>query len=447
MRFSEPLYLLLLFPVFAALFFFSRGMRGVARPRKRLAIGIRAVILILLVLALAGLQTVRANRGIATIYVLDRSASMDVRAADAATEFVRRAQQNLGPNDSAGLIVFGKEPVIDTSVGSLRTPGKIYANPDPSESDLAAAIRLASASFGEGTARRIVLLTDGNETTGDAAQAAEVAATDGIQIDVARLADEEKNLREVTLQEMILPGEVNRGEPFEIKVIAETTAPTEGVLRLDRDGVPVSRTPVRLSQGTNSLVISQPAEPKPGFYRYRAVLETPDGADRDPRNNVGMGFVQARGKPRILILEGQAGTGTALERALKVQGLDVTRGGAERLPTRVEDLQEFDAVFLSDFPAQNFTDRQMRMVASAVRETGVGFGMIGGENSFLPGGYYETPIADVLPVDLNIRQRKAFPSTTILIVADTSGSMGVIEDGQFRKSKSPPPPPLRDGSK
>jgi hypothetical protein len=58
--------------------------------------------------------------------------------------------------------------------------------------------------------------------------------------------------------------------------------------------------------------------------------------------------------------------------------------------------------------------------------------MIGGENSFLPGGWYGTPIAEALPVDMNIRQRKSFPSTSILILIDASGSMGMEEDGMTK---------------
>lgn len=429
MAFSHPLYLLLLFPTLLALWVFSRGMHGMTRLRKRLSIALRAIILLLLVFALAGFQTVRSNRGMTTIFLLDHSASINSEATGEAQAFIRKALQLLGPNDRAGLIVFGKDPVIDVNVGSLRTLGKIYANPDSSGTDIAAAIRLASASFGEGTARRIVLLSDGNETVGDVAQAAEVAATDGIQVDVVRLSKGERDVREAILHEIILPSEVSRSETFEVRVIAESTVPTEAVLRLDRDGVPVARVPVHLSKGTNSLVVSQPAEAKPGFYRYRAVLETPASNDKDSRNNVGIGYVSVRGKPRVLLLEGSPSAGVALERALKVYDLEVVRGGLEKLPSRAEDLQGFDAVLLSDFPAQNFTDRQMKLIASGVRESGIGFGMVGGENSFLPGGYYETPIADILPVDLNIRQRKSYPSTTIAIVIDASGSMGMIEDG------------------
>lgn len=429
MTFSQPLYLLLSLPAFATLFVFSRRLHGMARRRKQFAIALRSLILLLLLCAIAGLQATRPNKGMTTIFVLDRSASMNAQAQEAAKTYIQRSLQALGQDDRAGLIVFGKEPVIDVNIGSLRSLGKIYASPDNSMTDIAAAIRLASASFGEGTARRIVLLSDGNETAGDVISSAEAVALDGVQIDRVALNGGERNLHEVALREVVVPGEARQDEPFEARVIVESTHAASAILRLDRDGVPVARTPVALAQGTNSLVISQKAEKKPGFYRYRAVLEVSQQDDANPRNNAGIGFVSVRGKPRVLILEGKPDSGAALERALKIYSLDVTRSGVEGAPTKPEDLQGYDALYLADFPAQFLTDNQMRLIASAVRDSGVGFGMIGGENSFLPGGYYGTPLADVLPVDLNIRQRKTFPSATIVIVADTSGSMGMIEDG------------------
>jgi hypothetical protein len=49
--------------------------------------------------------------------------------------------------------------------------------------------------------------------------------------------------------------------------------------------------------------------------------------------------------------------------------------------------------------------------------------MIGGENSFGAGGYFKTPVADVLPVSLDVRKKKHFPSLALAIVIDKSGSM------------------------
>lgn len=427
MSFSEPLYLLLLIPALAWLFWVGRRMHGMTRARKRAAIAIRAIVLVLLIMALAGLQSVRPNKGVATIFVLDHSASMKPAFVSAAQAFIAKSLDALGPDDQAGLVVFGKNPVIDVNTGSLRSLGKIYANPNPSSTNIAAAIRLASAAFGSGTAKRLVLLTDGNETDGDAEEAAEVAATDGIQIDYVKPLAAGGRQDEVVVDDLVLPNAITKGAPFDVRITAEATAATSGTLRLDRDGIPVAEVPVHLTSGTNSLVISQTAG-QPGFYRYRAVL-TAD-RDTDARNNIGMGFLSVHGKPRVLLLAGMPSTGQALADALKAHDLEVKLAGPEALPTRPEDLQGYDSIILSDFPAEMMTPQQMTLIAGAVRDTGIGFGMIGGENSFLPGGYYETPIADALPVDLNVRQRKTFPSTTIVIVMDTSGSMGMIEDGQ-----------------
>jgi uncharacterized membrane protein len=104
-------------------------------------------------------------------------------------------------------------------------------------------------------------------------------------------------------------------------------------------------------------------------------------------------------------------------------------GGPANIPTKPEELQVYDALILNDINAMNFTDAQMLLCQAAVRDSGVGLAMVGGEDSFLPGGYYGTKIAEALPVDLNIRQRKTFPSTSICIMADASGSMGMEEDG------------------
>jgi uncharacterized membrane protein len=401
-------------------------MHGMPRGRRKSALAIRTIVILLVVLALAGLQSVRPNSGVSTVFVLDRSASMQTAQTVATEQFVSKALEGRGTNDSAGLIVLGKYPVIDTETGHLRSLGQIYASAEPSSTDIAAAIRLASATFPEGSAKRIVLLSDGNETTGDAAEAAQAAAAAGIEIDVVPPARAPGARNEVVVQTVDAPGEITKGQPFELHVVAQATGHASGTLHIDRDGAPVAAVPVSLSPGSNVLTVGQTVG-APGFYRYRATLDVDN--DTDTRNNTGIAFANVRGRPRILLVEGKKGSGAALEGAIKLHDLDITRTGIEGLPTCPEQLQNYDSLILSDYPAQGLTNAQMTMIAAAVRDSGMGFGMVGGENSFLPGGYYETPIADVLPVDMNIRQRKVFPSTCIEIIVDASGSMGMMEDG------------------
>jgi Ca-activated chloride channel family protein len=427
MTFSQPIYLLLIIPILAWTVWLGLRMRGSVPARRITAIAVRSAVLLLLVFALAGLQAVRQNHGIATVFVLDRSASMSGSETANAEHFVGKALEAQGPSDESGLIVFGKDPVIDTETGGLKTLDRIYAAPDPSATDIAAAIRLATATMPEGMAKRIVVLSDGNETSGDATDAADAASADGIQIDAAPIFTGERQRSEVLVKNIDGPAEVTKGEPFELRVIAQSTGPSNGVLHVDRNGVPTAAIPVELNKGPNVIAVSQTVE-APGFYRYRATLDVNN--DTDPRNNIGMTYVSVRGRPRVLLIEEQPGTAEALETALKPHDIDVVRTDPGGIPTKASDLQSYDALILSDVDAEDITDSQMTMIQSAVRDSGLGFGMIGGDHSFLPGGYYETPIADILPVDLNIRQRKTFPSTCIEIVVDASGSMSMPEDGQ-----------------
>jgi uncharacterized membrane protein len=424
MRFVAPIYLLLLVPLAAGLWLSFRHVHGMARGRKRFAFAVRFLLASLLILALAGPEARRRNEGLTTIFLLDRSDSVSDVEKARSQEFVDRAVRAMGPKDLVGVVAFGKDALVDAAPGGKRALGKVASAVDGSASDLAAAIRLATASFPEGRRRRIVVLSDGNETLGDAAEAAEVAATEGIPIDHVPLGIEDRR-GEAAVVGLEAPNEVRADQPFDVRVQIESTVAQDGTLQIDRDGVIVSTLPVRLEQGRNAIVVPEKLS-DPGFHRYRATLAT--GKDRDSRNNIGAGFVAVKGKPRLLVLQ-QSLKDRSLAQALQRNGISVDLGGPGSAPTRPETLQKYDAVILNDFAAASLTDQQMRMMQSAIRDSGVGFAMVGGENSFLPGGYYGTPIAEALPVDLNIRQRKVFPSASILIIIDCSGSMGAMEDG------------------
>ncbi len=425
MLFTHPFYLLLLIPVLGGLIFSFRHVGGMMRFRKRFAFGLRFLLASSLILALAGPESRRPNEGLCTLFLLDRSDSISDRDRVRQTEFVNKALKSMGPNDVAGVIAFGKDAAVEASPGRFGNVDRILTVVEGSSSDLAAAVRLATASFPDGKARRIVLLSDGNETSGDAAEAASVAATDGIPIDTVVLGDQPRE-GEAAVVHTELPSEIALDQPFSIKVTVEATIRAAAELALDRDGVTIKKYPVTLAPGRNTYVLSDTLKDV-GFHRYRVTLATTN--DRDNRNNVGMGFIAVRGKPRVLVVQGNPAR-TELVNALREQNLAVDLRGPGGVPVRPEEFQAYDVVVLNDLNAQGVTPQQQKLIQSSVRDSGVGFAMVGGEDSFLPGGWYGSPVAETLPVDLDIRQRKSFPSTTILIICDTSGSMGMIEDGQ-----------------
>jgi len=410
--------------VIAGLIFSYRHVHGMAKGRKLFAFAVRFLLAGLLVFALAGPEALRPNSGLCTMFLLDRSDSVSDADKARAERFVDQALKQLGPTQLAGVIAFGRDAVIDAAPGGRRDLGRVLSHVDASATDLAGAIRLASASFPDGKARRIVVLTDGNETSGDAMEAATVASSDGIPIDYVQLGNDKK-IAEVSVLDLQAPAEMRSDQPFDVRVIVDSTKEQDALLSLDRDGSLVKQVFVHLNEGQTALVVSDKVTGT-GFHRYRATIHAQE--DHDDRNNVGMGFVAVKGKPKLLVLQDQTNA-SPLVQALRKSGIDVDLGGPGSLPVRPEEFQGYDGIIFNDFNAASIQPLQMKLVQAAVRDSGIGFAMIGGDSSFLPGGFYGTPIADILPVDLNIRQRKTFPSTSICIMIDVSGSMGMIEDG------------------
>ena len=74
-------------------------------------------------------------------------------------------------------------------------------------------------------------------------------------------------------------------------------------------------------------------------------------------------------------------------------------------PVSEKDLYRFSAIIFGDIEAGHFSLGQLEMIEKFVRKRGGGFLMLGGLNSFAEGDYWNTPIADLLPVEINPKRR------------------------------------------
>jgi len=71
----------------------------------------------------------------------------------------------------------------------------------------------------------------------------------------------------------------------------------------------------------------------------------------------------------------------------------------------------------------------MAALQAYVRDLGGGLTAVGGPDSFGMGGYFGTPLEETLPVDMQIQDEQRFPSVSLVLVIDRSGSMATEEDG------------------
>ena len=163
--FAQPTLLLglLLVPLVVWL-----GLRTLPRTRRSLLIiALRSVALLSLVLALAGAALGVPKRDLSVVFLVDASDSLGSGGRAAAVDWVRRAHGEAGGADKAGVVMFGKEPLVEKDVAAAGELGDVLSRPDATATDIGAAVRLALALFPEGAQKRIVLVSDGNDTSGD----------------------------------------------------------------------------------------------------------------------------------------------------------------------------------------------------------------------------------------------------------------------------------------
>ena len=89
------------------------------------------------------------------------------------------------------------------------------------------------------------------------------------------------------------------------------------------------------------------------------------------------------------------------------------------LPRDALSLLPYDAIIWVNAGADLFDPVQFKAVHDAVKDLGIGFLMVGGRNSFGPGGYRRTTIEDVLPVSMDVTKKKILPKGALAIVLHT----------------------------
>ncbi len=392
------------------------------------AAGVRLAVLALIALGLVGVGLTRTTDQLTVFFLMDASDSVSLDNRAKARQYVAEAVKGADTRDRFGVVTFGGTPGLEVAAGNGPLPEKPPVAADSRATDISAAIKLALAAFPREGAKRIVLLSDGNENRGSAREAARRAKAEGVDIHVVPLQTERAG--EVLVERLAVPSEVKLGESFLVRVVAWSAREAGGRLSLFRDGEFVGVQLVKLQPGKNVFSYQQSLD-QPGFHVFQARLESPD--DVIEENNRGVGLVAARGRPTVLYVEKDRDQGANLLNALRAQNLQVEMVGPEALPTTMAGLSKYDTVILSNISALRMSKPQMELIRNYVRDQGGGLLMLGGEESFGVGGFYRTPIEEALPVTMEARQKVEIPSLAVVLVIDRSGSMETSVDSRFSK--------------
>ena len=416
---EQPWILLVLVALIAASVVVARRSdAGQPREIARITLGLRILLLTLLCLALGGLSLVHRGEGLTVVVLRDHSASVPVAETDRI--IAQLAQQKPArDHDQIGLISFGRDAVEEMLPQNKELEPSGAIRTDREGTDLAEAFRLADSMFTGARAsggRRVVLVSDGNATEGDTLLAARNLAAAGAVIDVIPIRYSYE--REAMVEQLRVPSDVHPEEPYLVEAVIDTELPGEGVVQLYENDELIEERTVDFAAGKNRVEFPR-VQVDRGRYTYRLQLLPGDGRDTLPGNNVGYGFTQVRGEPRILFVAKDLELQRPLLDSLASSRLACEVIGPDQVSTRPQDYLSYSAIVLADVSAYDIGPDAMEAIHGVVRNIGVGLLMIGSPDTFGAGGYRGTPIERALPVEMDVRQRKSIPNGALAIVLHT----------------------------
>ncbi len=426
--FQSPgyLWLLLLLPYFLWLGWPDRGKQHFGEYA---ALFFRGVLIVCLILGLAEFTIRIPNDHLSVLYLLDVSDSIQKTQQQAAVNLIQQSIKAKPADDLAGLIVFGKNALVETPLSATPEVDAIQSVPGTSQTDIGEAMNLAQALFPSDTAKRIVLLSDGKNNQGSMHAAIQVAITNGIdlmQIPIGSTAS-----ADAAITDLQLPSRLSPGKRFDLTFTIYSSISQPALVRVLTGGIVVSEQDLLLSEGEQSYTLSLVSD-QTGVNEFEVQLINAN--DSVIQNNRLSGVTYVTGPPRVLVVSVPAGgiypngetrpdEADALIGVLESSNFEYDLVRPENLPLEPGELAHYNAVILIDVPGRDLSQLQMRTLQSYVRDLGGGLVTIGGLTSYGVGGYYDTPLAEALPINMQNQDEVRHSTLALVFVIDRSNSM------------------------
>ena len=417
---SDWLWLLLLAPLVTLIGYAVGRKRGLRSP----SIWLRTAAMALLILALAQPLWSTGAASPATVLVVDRSQSLSSDTSTSVVDWLNSALGSAGSNDRAAIVTFGGNAVVDqpaSDANGMTFDSATDEQVDTDTTDIAGALAIARV-LPVGNTRRIVLVSDGAENSGAALEQASQASSEDTPIDV--LPVDGIGSRDLRIDGVTAPDKIWLGESMTVQANVVSSEAGSGTVSLMSGDTVLDSKDADFKTGLNTYTFTID-NLDPGFHQLEVVVDPGSTNDAYPENNSQPLGVVVRDAPHLLFVSQEGADNSFLIDKLQGMGMRITSALPTDIPERLSELSEYDAIVLDNIPATDLTVGQIAALQQVTREFGRGLIVIGGTSSYGPGGYANTPLEDVLPVDVKVTEGKERQRVALLLVIDKSGSMAV----------------------
>lgn len=282
--------------------------------------------------------------------------------------------------------------------------------------DLAAALGVASAAVPVGARGTVHVWTDGRHDGPKLAGVAQELQSRGLGVVVHEQA---AAVPPVALLAVEHPPQVAPGEAFRLtaRVRADRRQPLRLEVLAGERLVGASEFVADAGAAAHAVDVVVPGQ-GPVELAVRLVGDGLDAAAVHERSAVLVGAPL-----RVLHLAADASRREALAASLRPHGVD-TYAPSDANQALVDDERFWScgAVLIDDLPAAAWAANH-GLVRAGVLD-GRGLVLAGTYHNLGPGGYASSPLAELLPVRMPQREERRDPSVSLVLIVDTSGSMG-----------------------
>jgi len=390
--FDRPLLLLLLF---AAPLAAAAGLSSArcAKPWAGLisaALRVGALVALVFVLAGFGIRARIPATRVEVVALLDDSLSIAPDQRDWMRARVRALARRMSSRDRLGVLSFGRDVRMRAPLGDPRVADLAGNDADGRATDLAGALTAAAGLFSADSEKRVLLLTDGNETAGDVMLEAPAIAQDSIRVfpDAAPPSSDSR----ASLVAFSAPETVRVGQRFamELEMESEAARPAQVTLQLLDDGKPVGGETVTLKSGLNRFELPYRIG-NPGAHLMTARISAGPLVVVNPQAEHA---ITASPAPKVLIV----GTSPpeTLMAALRLRNYTIDIASPRGLPENPQAYLAYQAIFLADVSSANLSSSAASALGRYVSDLGGGLIVIG--ETLRDEHFASTPIEKTLPI-------------------------------------------------
>lgn len=398
--FVSPWLLFLIIPALGAIWavFLIGKRRHSCTVNRVISSVLQSAVAVLLIFALSGIYFYAENSSAQNelVILVDRSFTTGEQKPQM-DEYIRELLEENGGRCRTAIVLFGYDRKVALEMGDYGAEEAFEKYSAASETepaddcatDIAGAVRLAWNPGGGNnlitnpSSAKILILSDGLQTDGDAVNAIKLAVRDGIQVDVAfyaAKAAEDASVTGITFPERNL----RAGDEFDFTVNVYSAYEKSAVITVedvDENGRTDRKSAeVELKTGAQSFAVPYSFA---SDGNHEIIFTLVSGGDEVPQNNVYYTFYDVAESNLMLIIEKFGGESekfraSAAESAENLNTKINTVTIENALSMTARDLEKFSEIVLYNISESDMTEDFERSLYEYVHENGGGLFTVGG---------------------------------------------------------------------